>query len=61
MSIFSRKSKEDVKKQEREKILQYLKTASADGNEMQVYAQLMNLVSGHHLGATGGDATRWAD
>lgn len=52
MSIFSRKSKEDVKKQEREKILQYLKTASADGNEMQVYAQLMNLVSGHHLGAT---------
>ncbi len=52
MSIFSRKSKDDVKKQEREKILQYLKTASANGNDMQVYAQFMNLVTGHHLGAT---------
>lgn len=51
MSFFSRKSKDDVKKQEREKILQYLKSASANGNDMQIYAQLMSLTSGHHLGA----------
>jgi hypothetical protein len=51
MGIFSRKSKDDVKKQEREKILQYLKSASANGNEIQIFSQLMALNSGRHLDA----------
>ncbi len=51
MSIFSRKSKDDVKKQEREKILQYLKSASANGNEIQIFSQLMGLTTGRHLDA----------
>lgn len=51
MGIFSRKSKDDVKKQEREKILQYLKSASANGNDIGIYSQLMSLTAGHHLTA----------
>lgn len=51
MGIFSRKSKDDLKKQEREQILRILKSASANGNDIQVFSSFMNLVSGHHLGA----------
>lgn len=51
MGIFSRKSKDDVKKQEREKILQYLKSATANGNDIQIFSQQMALSSGHHLDA----------
>jgi hypothetical protein len=51
MGIFSRKSKDDLKKAERESLIAVLKTASANGNDMQVFATFMNLTSGHHLGA----------
>lgn len=51
MGIFSRKSKDDIKKQEREQILRVLKSALANGNDMQVFSSLMSLTSGHHLGA----------
>jgi len=51
MGIFSRKSKDDLKKAERESLIALLKSASANGNDMQVFATFMNLTSGHHLGA----------
>lgn len=51
MGIFSRKSKDDLKKAERESLLAVLKSASANGNDMQVFSTFMNLTSGHYLGA----------
>lgn len=49
MGLFNRKTGEDKRKKQRETILRDLKNASADGDQIRIYAQLMNLNSNRLL------------